>query len=264
VDFIGYLFWGGLVLALSPCMLLAVSSLVAKGQALLKSARLRINLSIGASMLTGVIILSAGLVAATSFLPYAPPPQRVPDRVQSDRASGEGRPPFGRWDEESIPAGAKKDFSGQMVGIASLTVPAWSQPWPTTPPQIGRLELKQKYWEYIKEAAQRYHLSPYLIQAVCAIESRYDPEASSGRGSCIGLMQLHKDTAKKYGVNPLNPRENIMAGAAVLAGLLQSYDGDLIRVLRKYNASCTSAYEREVIRAYNQAKQFEMVSLPPK
>ena len=54
-----------------------------------------------------------------------------------------------------------------------------------------------------------------------------------------------------------------MAGAAILASLLQRYDGDLRRVLQKYNASFTLAYEREVIRAYNQAKQFEMVFLPP-
>lgn len=119
MDSIGYLFWGGLVLALSAGMLLVASSLMAKVQALRKSARLRKNLSIRASMLAGVIILSAGLVAATAFLPYAPPPQRLPDRVQPDRASGEGTPPFGRWDEESLPDRAKQDFSGQMVGIAS-------------------------------------------------------------------------------------------------------------------------------------------------
>ena len=53
----------------------------------------------------------------------------------------------------------------------SLTVPAWAQPWPHTPPKIGRLELKKEYWGYIKEAADRYQISAYLIQAVCAIES---------------------------------------------------------------------------------------------
>ena len=46
-------------------------------------------------------------------------------------------------------------------------------------------------------------------------------------------MQLEQDTAKKYGVDPLNPRENIMAGAAVLANLLQKYHGDMRRVLRR-------------------------------
>jgi soluble lytic murein transglycosylase-like protein len=259
MDFIGYLFWGGMVLALSPFIVLAVSSLIGKLQALFRSAHLRKNLSIGASVLAGVIILSAGFLAATSFLLYAPPPQKEPDR-----ASGQGTPPFGRWDEESIPAGAKQAFSGRKVSSASFTVPAFAQPWPHTPPKIGKLELKQEHWEYIKEAAQRHHISPYLILAVCAIESRYEPDARSGRGSCIGLMQLHKDTARKYGVNPYNPRENIMGGTAVLANLMGRFNGDIHSVLHKYNATCTPAYEREVIRAYNQANQFAMVSLEEK
>jgi soluble lytic murein transglycosylase-like protein len=131
-----------------------------------------------------------------------------------------------------------------------LTTAAWAQPWPQTPPRIGKLKLKQEYWDYIKEAARRYEISPFLIQAVCAIESRYDPEAKSGR--CFGLMQLHRDTAKKYGVDPHDPRENIMGGAAVLAHL----------VLHVYNASCTAAYEREVLRAYHQAQLMETCSLP--
>jgi soluble lytic murein transglycosylase-like protein len=138
--------------------------------------------------------------------------------------------------------------------LIMLTAPAWAKPWPKQPPQIGHLHLKQEYWEYIKEAAERYNISPYLIQAVCAIESRYDPEATSGKGKCIGLMQLHKDTAKLYRVDPYDPRENIMGGAAVLAKFLHRYDGDIRKTLRKYNATSTAAYEREVIRAYQQAK----------
>jgi soluble lytic murein transglycosylase-like protein len=141
-----------------------------------------------------------------------------------------------------------------------LTTTAWAQPWPQVPPKIGRLELKQEYWDYIKEAAQHYQISPYLIQAVCAIESRYDPEARSGR--CFGLMQLHQDTAKEYGVDPHNPRENIMGGAAVIARLMHKYHGEIRRVLRVYNSACTAAYEREVIRAYRQAQLVEVSSLP--
>jgi soluble lytic murein transglycosylase-like protein len=133
-------------------------------------------------------------------------------------------------------------------------------PWPQAPPKIGKLELKQEYWNYIKEAARKYKISPFLIQAVCAIESRYDPYASSGHGQCYGLMQLHKDTARKYGVDSRNPRENIMGGAAVLARLLEKYDGDLRRVLHVYNATCTAAYEREVLKAFNQAMSNGVVS----
>jgi soluble lytic murein transglycosylase-like protein len=147
-----------------------------------------------------------------------------------------------------------------LIIFLLLTTSAWAQPWPQSPPKIGRLELKQEYWDYIKEAARRYQISPYLIQAVCAIESRYDPKARSGQ--CFGLMQLHKDTAKKYDVDPRNPRENIMGGTAVLARLMDKYKGDIRRVLRVYNSTCTEAYEREVLRAYKQAQVIEISSLP--
>jgi soluble lytic murein transglycosylase-like protein len=144
-----------------------------------------------------------------------------------------------------------------LIIFLLLTTTAFAQPWPKSPPRIGNLYLKQEYWNYIKEAAQRYQISPYLIQAVCAIESRYDPEAKSGQGRCYGLMQLHKDTAKKYGVDAHDPRENIMGGAAVLARLMQKYDGNIRKVLRVYNATSTAGYEREVIRAYRQAQLLE-------
>jgi hypothetical protein len=42
---------------------------------------------------------------------------------------------------------------------------------------------------------------------------------------------------------------------------MQKYHGDIRKVLRTYNASCNAAYEREVIRAYNQAQSFETSSL---
>ena len=146
-----------------------------------------------------------------------------------------------------------------LVIFLLLAVPAAAQPWPQTPPPIGNLFLKQEYWNYIKEAAVKYQISPYLIQAVCAIESRYDKDAKSGH--CFGLMQLHQDTARKYGVDAHDPRANIMGGAAVLAHLMEKYHGDIRRVLHTYNASCTVAYEREVIRAYNQAQHFQVSAL---
>jgi soluble lytic murein transglycosylase-like protein len=143
--------------------------------------------------------------------------------------------------------------------LTFLTIPvASAQTWSKQPPQIGRLYLKQEYWGYIKEAAKKYNLSPCLILAVCAIESRYDMDARSGHGRCIGLMQLHKDTARIYGVDPYNPRQNIMGGAAVLAKFMERYNGDIHKVLHKYNATCTDAYEREVLRAYQQALSGEL------
>ncbi len=147
---------------------------------------------------------------------------------------------------------------GIFLLLAVLAVPASAQTWSKQPPQIGRLYLKQEYWGYIKEAAKKYNLSPCLILAVCAIESRFDMDARSGGGKCIGLMQLHRDTARLYGVNPYNARDNIMGGAAVLAKFMERYNGDIHRVLHKYNSTCTASYEREVIRAYQQALSGEL------
>ena len=100
----------------------------------------------------------------------------------------------------------------------------------------------------------KHNVSPYIIQGFMVIESRYNPKATSGRGRCIGLMQLHRDTAKSLDVNPWAPKENIDGGTRVLSRLLKKYHGNLRRVMRIYNAESNGAYEREVFKAISQAK----------
>lgn len=125
----------------------------------------------------------------------------------------------------------------------------------SSPPKIGRLYLPQEYWQWMQEAGRDYGVDPYLIAATAAIESRFDAQAISGRGMCIGLMQLHRDTARRLGIDPWDPRDNIRGGTRVLARLLRNYGGDLRRVYYKYNATCTPAYYREVMKAWRQARR---------
>ncbi|MCX5888103.1 MAG: lytic transglycosylase domain-containing protein [Deltaproteobacteria bacterium] len=122
-------------------------------------------------------------------------------------------------------------------------------------PQIGNLALPLEYWAYTLQAAGETGVDPCIIWGVLAIESRGDPAATSGRGRCIGLMQLDRDTAKFLGVDPWNPRENIHGGARVLARLLKKYQGDLRLAVRAYNGTGNRAYEREVLRAVAQARR---------
>ena len=42
--------------------------------------------------------------------------------------------------------------------------------------------MPQNYWDWTMEAAREHGVSPYVIQGFMAIESRYDPVATSGRG----------------------------------------------------------------------------------
>ena len=85
---------------------------------------------------------------------------------------------LGKMDTHSPTLPKTKKFDASLA--KTLAPAAKYDPWPATPPQIGRLVLKQEYWNYMKEAARKYQISPYLIEAVCAIESRFDPNALIG------------------------------------------------------------------------------------
>jgi soluble lytic murein transglycosylase-like protein len=75
-----------------------------------------------------------------------------------------------------------------------------------------------------------------LIMSVIHSESSFDPDKVSKRGA-VGLMQLTPVVAKKYGVtDPLDPVQNIRAGAKYIADLLKRYDGNQELALAAYHA----------------------------
>ncbi len=94
----------------------------------------------------------------------------------------------------------------------------------------------KEYDEHIKEAAKTFNLPEYLIRAVMAVESSYNPYAVSPKGA-EGLMQLMPSTAKDMNVKDnFNPKENIMGGARYLRFLANMFNGDLVLILAAYNA----------------------------
>lgn len=75
------------------------------------------------------------------------------------------------------------------------------------------------YDKYIKEAAAKIGWDWRLLAAVVYQESKFNPEAESWMGAA-GLMQLMPETAEIFGAeDPLNPQQNIMAGANYLQWL---------------------------------------------
>lgn len=84
-------------------------------------------------------------------------------------------------------------------------------------------------------AARSYDLSPELIEAVAAAESRFKADARSPAGA-IGVMQLMPGTARDLGVDPRLPGQNIRGGTAYLRMLLNRYAGDVVKALAAYNA----------------------------
>ena len=87
----------------------------------------------------------------------------------------------------------------------------------------------------IETAARSYDLSPELIEAVAAAESRFKADARSPAGA-IGVMQLMPATARDLGVDPQLPGQNIRGGTAYLRMLLNRYAGDVVKALAAYNA----------------------------
>jgi hypothetical protein len=142
---------------------------------------------------------------------------------------------------------------GSLIGFSLATRAHGAA---SEPPRIGRLTLPASWWEIVKQAAQENDLDPCLIMAVMAIESRFYRYAINKTHKCYGLMQLQKDVCRVMEVtDPFDPEQNIRAGAKILARLWREYDGNIKKVLKKYNPTDTGAYSREVILAWNQARR---------
>ncbi|WP_298336703.1 lytic transglycosylase domain-containing protein [uncultured Erythrobacter sp.] len=95
--------------------------------------------------------------------------------------------------------------------------------------------IPPEYVAKISELAQRFDLSPALLEAVVWQESRWREGAVSPAGA-RGLAQLMPGTARDLGVDPDDPMQNLEGGARYLRAQLDRFDGDLEKALAAYNA----------------------------
>ena len=88
----------------------------------------------------------------------------------------------------------------------------------------------------ILEKSRKHEVDPFLVSAIMAVESDYDPNAVSNKGA-MGLMQLMPGTASDLGVkNPFDMKQNIEGGTKYIKMMLERFSGDIKLALAAYNA----------------------------
>ena len=108
---------------------------------------------------------------------------------------------------------------------------------------------------YIQEAARGFNINPNLLRALVKQESGFDPDAESAVGA-IGYSQLMPETAEELGVNPWDPRENILGGAKYLRQQLDTFNGDVKKALAAYNAGPGAVIEYNGIPPYEETQNY--------
>lgn len=119
--------------------------------------------------------------------------------------------------------------------------------------------IEGEYVPFIKEACEKYNVSPYLVAAIIWTESRWQADASNG--TCIGLMQVsekwHKQRMIDNNVTDLyDPEGNILVGTEYLSELMHKYTEPALCLMvyngtskaeQKYADGIVSAYAKKVL-----------------
>ncbi len=112
------------------------------------------------------------------------------------------------------------------------------------------------YSEIVKSMAIRYEVDPNLITTIIEIESKGNSRAVSPRGA-KGLMQIMPLICKAYSVtDPFDMEQNIRAGTAHLANLLQQLNGDLEQALAAYNCGLVRVIEYKGVPPFTETRDY--------
>ncbi len=109
--------------------------------------------------------------------------------------------------------------------------------------------------ESIFTYSTKYRVDPYLVVAVIAAESRFNPRARSYKGA-MGLGQLMPATAAAHGVDPYDPVANLEVAIRILSRNLDKYNGDWYKALAAYNAGCGAVDRYNGVPPYRETRNY--------
>lgn len=131
----------------------------------------------------------------------------------------------------------------------AATVPPETQPETTAteaPAALYDAPLSEELQLHIIQTSEAYGIDPAVVIAVIWKESTYRADAVGDGGNSLGLMQIQP---RWHGARMdrldcpdlLDPFQNVTVGIDILAGHLDSYDGNISMALMAYNAGAGGA-----------------------
>jgi len=101
----------------------------------------------------------------------------------------------------------------------------------------------------------KYGVDPYLVVAVIAAESRFNPNARSYKGA-MGLGQLMPATAAAHNVDAYNPVANLHVAVRIISRNLKKYNGDINKALAAYNAGVGAVKRYDGVPPYRETREY--------
>jgi soluble lytic murein transglycosylase-like protein len=117
-----------------------------------------------------------------------------------------------------------------------------------------RGSYKGVYLETAKAAARKHGIPENLFLRLVQQESAWKPNARSHKGA-MGLAQLMPGTARKLGVNPRDPAQNLEGGARYLSQMYAKF-GSWRLALAAYNAGPGAVEKYNGIPPYRETKNY--------
>ncbi len=129
-------------------------------------------------------------------------------------------------------------------------------------PQNNRLDLVPRYKGRYKgvykpmaeAAARKYGVPVDLFNRLVQQESGWNPRAKS-RAGAIGLAQLMPFTARKLGVNPHDPKQNLDGGARYLKQMYNKFRSWRL-ALAAYNAGPEAVQKYNGVPPYKETRNY--------
>lgn len=110
------------------------------------------------------------------------------------------------------------------------------------------------YLQDAKLAARKHGVPEDLFLRLIQQESAWKPGARSHKGA-LGLAQLMPQTARKLGVNPRDPKQNLEGGARYLKQMYRKF-GSWRLALAAYNAGPTAVEKYNGVPPYRETKNY--------